>query len=69
MKKHLINIKFIPNNIKKVSEKSHKNLKFVGYKKISRYHIIPIVQFPNKKRIWLLREEIKYKISTLITTI
>nr|YP_010850854.1 cytochrome b6-f complex subunit PetP [Lophurella mutabilis]WGH13675.1 cytochrome b6-f complex subunit PetP [Lophurella mutabilis] len=41
-----------------MKEKPYKNLKFVGYKKISKYHIMPIIQFPNKKRIWLLKEEI-----------
>nr|YP_010851646.1 cytochrome b6-f complex subunit PetP [Echinothamnion hystrix]WGH14656.1 cytochrome b6-f complex subunit PetP [Echinothamnion hystrix] len=59
MQKHLVRIKFIPNNIKKkLNEKLYKNLKFVGYKKISKHHIIPIIQFPNKKRIWLLKKEI-----------
>nr|WGH12876.1 cytochrome b6-f complex subunit PetP [Echinothamnion sp.] len=59
MKKYLVKIKFIPNNIKKkVNEKSYNNVKFVGYKKISKYHFIPIIQFPNNKRIWVLRKEI-----------
>nr|YP_009393338.1 cytochrome b6-f complex subunit PetP [Symphyocladiella dendroidea]ARW61900.1 cytochrome b6-f complex subunit PetP [Symphyocladiella dendroidea] len=63
MQEYLIKIKFIPNNINKtIIVNSNPNLKLVGYKKISRYHIIPIIQFPNKKRIWLLTNEIKYSI-------
>nr|YP_009398076.1 cytochrome b6-f complex subunit PetP [Gredgaria maugeana]ARW67262.1 cytochrome b6-f complex subunit PetP [Gredgaria maugeana] len=59
MQRYLVKIKFIPNNIKKrISEKLYKNLKFVGYKKISKDHTIPIIQFLNKKRIWILMKEI-----------
>nr|YP_010850458.1 cytochrome b6-f complex subunit PetP [Lophurella caespitosa]WGH13271.1 cytochrome b6-f complex subunit PetP [Lophurella caespitosa] len=59
MQKYLVKIKFIPNNIKKkFNEKPYKNLKLVGYKEISRNDIMPIIQFSNKKRIWLLKEEI-----------
>nr|YP_010851052.1 cytochrome b6-f complex subunit PetP [Aphanocladia stichidiosa]WGH14063.1 cytochrome b6-f complex subunit PetP [Aphanocladia stichidiosa] len=59
MKKYLVKIKFIPNNIKKkFNEKLCKNFKVVGYKEISKSYMIPIIQFPNKKRMWLLQEEI-----------
>nr|YP_010851250.1 cytochrome b6-f complex subunit PetP [Aphanocladia delicatula]WGH14260.1 cytochrome b6-f complex subunit PetP [Aphanocladia delicatula] len=59
MQRYLVKIKFIPNNIKKkISEKLYKSLKFVGYKKISKDHIVPIIQFSNKKRIWILIKEI-----------
>nr|YP_010619885.1 hypothetical protein PNW48_pgp073 [Symphyocladia marchantioides]WAX03898.1 hypothetical protein [Symphyocladia marchantioides] len=61
MQEYSVKIKVIPNNIKKtISEYSNQNLKLVGYKKVSKYHIVPIIQFPDKKRIWILTEEIKY---------
>ena len=63
MKKYAINIKFIPKNIKyKVTERSLNKLKFVGYKQITHNCVIPLIQLPNKKRIWLLKQEIIYKI-------
>nr|WGH13074.1 cytochrome b6-f complex subunit PetP [Echinothamnion sp.] len=59
MQRYLVKIKFIPNNIKKkINEKLYKNLKLVGYKKISQDHTIPIIQFSNKRRIWLLNREL-----------
>nr|ARW60635.1 cytochrome b6-f complex subunit PetP [Polysiphonia sp.] len=61
MNNYLMKIRFIPNKIKRnINEHSYNKLRFVGYKKISKYCNVPIIQFSNKKRIWLLSPEIMY---------
>nr|YP_009392083.1 cytochrome b6-f complex subunit PetP [Periphykon beckeri]ARW60431.1 cytochrome b6-f complex subunit PetP [Periphykon beckeri] len=58
-KKYLIKINFIPNSIKKkINEYLQKKLKFVGYKQISTNQMIPILEFPNKQRIWIIKKEV-----------
>nr|YP_009122181.1 ORF87-like protein [Vertebrata lanosa]AJH65939.1 ORF87-like protein [Vertebrata lanosa] len=52
-------IKFIPTKIKKVLVKNQcARFQIKGYKKISAKKI-SIVEFTNKNRIWVLKEEIQ----------
>nr|YP_009654397.1 cytochrome b6-f complex subunit PetP [Pleurostichidium falkenbergii]QCH39684.1 cytochrome b6-f complex subunit PetP [Pleurostichidium falkenbergii] len=41
-----------------MSEHLYREVKFVGYKKVSDYHVLHIVELANKERIWLLKYEI-----------
>nr|YP_009397672.1 cytochrome b6-f complex subunit PetP [Dipterosiphonia australica]ARW66858.1 cytochrome b6-f complex subunit PetP [Dipterosiphonia australica] len=58
MQKHAIKIKFIPNKI--INANQYRNLKFIGYKQITKYHIGLIIQLSNKKRVWILKYEIAF---------
>nr|YP_009396836.1 cytochrome b6-f complex subunit PetP [Ophidocladus simpliciusculus]ARW66022.1 cytochrome b6-f complex subunit PetP [Ophidocladus simpliciusculus] len=58
-----VNIIKAPLKIKaKIVQYMYKKLNFIGYKKLSNKHKIPILQLPDKKRIWMLKSEIKYTI-------
>nr|YP_009398282.1 cytochrome b6-f complex subunit PetP [Thaumatella adunca]ARW67468.1 cytochrome b6-f complex subunit PetP [Thaumatella adunca] len=66
MNRYLINIKFIPKKIKlEIIKNIYCDLQIVGYKKIHNGYKIPIVQFPNKKRIWILNYEIQTQIKNI----
>lgn len=60
MKRNLVNIKLIPQNIKEeINKHLQDKLMLVGYKKISNKHIVPIIEISNKYRLWVLINEIK----------
>nr|ARW60229.1 cytochrome b6-f complex subunit PetP [Laurencieae sp.] len=62
MKKHIVNIKTIPSTLKtKLISSIYKKIFLAGYKKISSQYKTPIIELPNKKRMWVLKYEIKYK--------
>ena len=61
MKKNIVLIKNIPHKIKKkFTCYSYKPLILVGYKQVSTKYKTPIIELPDKKRIWVLKYEIKY---------
>lgn len=60
MRGNLVNIKLIPQNMKqKMNKHLHSKLTLVGYKKILNKHIVPIIEIPNKHRVWVLISEIE----------
>ena len=62
MKKRIITIQKIPHNIKKkIIWCLYKPIFLAGYKKISTKYKTPIIELPDKKRVWVLKYEIKYK--------
>nr|YP_010951996.1 Cytochrome b6-f complex subunit PetP [Laurencia obtusa]WMP12935.1 Cytochrome b6-f complex subunit PetP [Laurencia obtusa] len=62
MKKQIIKIQKIPHNIKKkIIWYLYKPVFLAGYKEISTKYKTPIIELPDKKRIWVLKYEIKYK--------
>nr|YP_009394159.1 cytochrome b6-f complex subunit PetP [Rhodomela confervoides]ARW62721.1 cytochrome b6-f complex subunit PetP [Rhodomela confervoides] len=63
MNQYWISLKIIPNKIsKKIIKHVYDNLKVVGYKQISHRYKVPIIQFPDKRRVWVLKYEIKSKL-------
>lgn len=62
MKKRIIKIQKIPHNIKKkIIWCLYKPIFLAGYKEISTKYKTPIIELPDKKRMWVLKYEIKYK--------
>ena len=56
---NLRSIKFIPNSIKKLMiNEIHHQIKFTGYRNVSQYYKLRVVEFSNKKRMWFLEYEI-----------
>nr|ARW68735.1 cytochrome b6-f complex subunit PetP [Palisada sp.] len=61
MKKNIVLINNIPYKIrKKILWYLYKPIILVGYKQIYNEYKTPIIELPDKKRIWVLKYEIKY---------
>jgi len=59
MNKHTVNVKSIPKNIKKrITKYLYGKIILVGYRKVTNNYKTPIIEFPNKTRIWVLEYEI-----------
>nr|ARW63756.1 cytochrome b6-f complex subunit PetP [Chondria sp. (in: red algae)] len=55
-----ITINNIPSKIKeRIIKHFFKKISLVGYKKISTQCKIPVIEFSNKTRIWVLKHEIE----------
>ena len=62
MKRQIILITNIPFNIKNMFTRHiHKKVFLAGYKKTYKSYKTPIIELPDKKRIWMLKYEIKYR--------
>lgn len=60
MNKHTVNIKNIPKKIKKrITKYLYEKIILVGYKQVTRNYKTPIIELPNKTRIWVLEYEIE----------
>nr|ARW68328.1 cytochrome b6-f complex subunit PetP [Chondria sp. (in: red algae)] len=60
MNKTKVNIDSIPQKIKKrITKHLYKKILLVGYKQFSTKCKTPLIEFPNKARIWVLIYEIK----------
>ncbi len=64
MTKNIIDIQFFPKKIlTNLCEESYTNLNLIGNINISTYYTISIIQFNNKKHLWILSYEIIKKIT------
>ncbi len=62
MQHKLISLKIFPKKIQKILyERSNTDFNLIGNNNVSQYYKIPVVQFQNKERSWLLKHEIRYK--------
>lgn len=60
MRKHTIKIENIPRKIKKrIRKYLHEKIILVGYRKVTNNYKTPIIELPDKTRIWVLGYEIK----------
>nr|ARW69903.1 cytochrome b6-f complex subunit PetP [Polysiphonia teges] len=59
MLKNLKSMKLIPQIIRiLIANELYRETKLIGYRKVSKYYKIRVVEFSSKKRMWFFKHEI-----------